>query len=492
MKKLTLTLSLALVVGPAAGALVCPDPVFAADEDPVADWDKKFDKALEKAADYHEKLAKWCNGNGLEWTGTIVLRGVFKYLPEHEETRAYFGYDKRGGRWIQSDLRRDEFRTQFIDDEDPNGKKFRTNLSKMTEKIAKDFRALAAKAEKDAEDPEFSGSAAALRERAKKAWWVVLRLRPDRGEEKGMYKYTLKYQDEAHKSLGHPKFEGEYVTPFALKHRERRAERVRRGKEINATDPAVEEATPEGPFAAAGLTGGSTKSEHVTSHSSNGKEVAARICKAAEKSIADALATYQFPEEVKDRLGLRTMYNVKPVENDHHAEWKRFLKAAGWPDGDIERYREAGLTGVGGGGWRIQITSTGPEVEDNAINVYNQQCAQAAAQIAGQSVGRTLPGPEDWLWQSMGYDATMRINDTAITVWGAFGKYGQNVRARPGENVWIQLARQQVELDDDVPMSVLFPKTLENQEFKGREIVKGYAYLQFLFESDPDKAREFI
>ena len=41
---------------------------------------------------------------------------------------------------------------------------------------------------------------------------------------------------------------------------------------------------------------------------------------------------------------------------------------------------------------------------------------------------------DDWLWLSMGYDVTKRVLGTTHTTWGTFGRYGEAVEPRQGED----------------------------------------------------------
>lgn len=498
MKRLTSTLVLVLAAGGVVAGTLAATPAARAKDAPLTleDWDKNYDKLLRDAAKDIHKLSDWCEKNGLEWTATTVVRKVFAYLPDDEDTRKYLGYERQGEQWVQNDIRRDDLRTNYVDDEDPNGKKYRTALAKLTEAIAKDFYGAAVKADKEAVNPDSPSPPAEWKQRAEKAWKKVLDLRPEKSEEKGLYKYTIKYQDAGHQSLGHPKFQGEYVTPFALRHLEVRAERERIGKEYAGKMAGDEgnykaEVIPAGgALVQAGFTGFGAKCQFVSIYSTQSQEVATRMAKAAQAAVEDAIEIYQFPDELKERLQLKVIDNFKHAENGRPDEFYKMLAAIGR---DPAPYAKNDLGGTNISATEYAgTTGDGKGAEDQTINVTNMNCANTAAGIAGATIGRRLNSPEDWLWQSMGYDATQRINDTTVTIWASFGKYGKNVVRRPGQNVWMQLARQQVELDDDVTITQLFPKSLGAQEFRGREIVKGYAFLQFLMESDPAKGREFI
>jgi hypothetical protein len=126
------------------------------------------------------------------------------------------------------------------------------------------------------------------------------------------------------------------------------------------------------------------------------------------------------------------------------------------------------------------------------MNVFHADLARAAAQVFGGEYGRRLDEQEDWLWQSMGYDCTQRLAGTTLTMWGALGDYARRRAPRPDQNVWIELAREQVEFDSDVPLSRLVMLSMRRGELRGPEIVKGFAFLQFLLEDDPLAAQRFV
>lgn len=459
----------------------------AEDAENLADWDKRFEKALEKAVDYYDKLGKHLEKKGLAWSANRFRRRGFLYCPDDstdagKELREYFGYEKwPDGTWIQTDAARTHFRNDFFDEEDPNGPVLVKSLEKTEKRIAKLFYSLAKKAEDYSE--EEGADPAAWKEREAKAWMLVIQTPGDSKQVK-----------QAHEALGHPRIGGKYVTPYQQKFMESREERRERGRRMLGMDPPAQAIGAEGPISTAGLEGAAgAKSAHMEVTTTHGEEVALRAVKFAERAIADSLESYGFPEAVQDRLGLKKMNLVKDT-----GQWEQVLTkglAEPWPGAQIQRYKQAGLTGVGiAPGERIQVTSAGRDVDDIMMNVtVSSAVSRAARSMAIPDVGAgPIDDVEDWLWQSMGYDVTRRVTGTAITIWGAFGKYGKQISPKPGQDVWIELARMQVELDDDVPMTQLYRYTLQDQKFGGPETVKGYAFLQFLFEKDTKRAQDFV
>ena len=149
--------------------------------------------------------------------------------------------------------------------------------------------------------------------------------------------------------------------------------------------------------------------------------------------------------------------------------------------------------GVAGGTF-VSSSGEGAGADDMVIHQTGHAVARAAMSMAlsdlGNRLGSNTSGIEDWLQESVSYDSTRRLTGTTLTTCGEFGKYGQNMTPKPGEDLWIQLARRQVEMDDDVDLSRLWRLTVN--DIRGPETVKGYALLQYLFEQDAALAQKFI
>lgn len=487
---LRLTVSLGLVLGfCAATAGVLPEAsVLAAPEqaaDPVAEWDTQWERAIKDSATDYRKLAEAFDKK-LEATAAYTRRYILRYTPDDEEIRKFLGYAKAvqsdgTTKWERVDTRRDQI-NEMSDLDDPKATKYGKNLVDVNKKVVNRFKGLAKKATDNGAAKDAS-AAAKWPERAARAWEKVLEL--DDG---------TKDFDEAHKALNHPKFEGKYCSPLKFKYVKARADRKKLGeKEATAQIKPVDPVDPDGAFVAAGLTGGGAKSAHIVINCSYGKDVAMRLCGSVEKALNDLQEVYGYPETFKERLGLTKINAIKDVE-----EFKKLMdKGFGWKQAKITKYVDAGLTGVSdetGKGERIQPSSGGQQDADDAcMAVICSAASRAAQSLARADVGSSSRDDvEDWLWESIGYDVTKRVNGTANTIWGAFGRYGQAVEARPGEDKWVELARRLAESDDDVPLRLLYKKTIENKEIKGPETVKGWAFIQFIFEKDPERAKKFV
>jgi hypothetical protein len=475
--RLNLAFAVALAFGVTAGVAGAPAPVLAVGEDPVAEWDKQWQSALKDSAADYVKLCKAFEAN-LEATTAYVRRRILRYLPEDEETRKYLGYTKARqadgtDKWERVDIRKDEI-AAMVDLDDPKATKFPKQLTELDKKVANRFRGLALKAKENfAKDPSTD---AGWQAKGARAWEKVVELDPK--------------NDQAHKELKHEKYAGEYCSKFKIQFMKVRDARKQAGAK---TANAKVDATPcdiDGAMVNAGLTGGGAKSAHMTINTSHGKDVAVRLAQRAEQALMDVCEIYGFPETIKERLNTNKISVVKDQE-----EYKTFLeKAAKWNKAQIQRYVDAGFFGTGfAPGEFVSTRNNDAAADDQVMNLTANSASRAAQSAARAELASSVKDElEDWLWQSIGYDTTKRVLGTALTIWGAFGRYGQNVEARAGVDVWVELARRQVEEDNDVRISRLHKLKIEKQEFKGRETVKGWAFLQFLFEKDPATAKTFI
>jgi hypothetical protein len=461
-----------------------PDQV----DSPVVDWDKRWDRALKDSAAEYAKLAKKYDVK-LEATAAYTRRRVLRYLPDDEETRGFLGYIKQklndgteNWRWERSDIRRDQL-NEMTDLDDPKQTKYSKDLADADRKIVGFFKSLARKSIEygAAKDAAPDGK---WPEKAARAWERVLEVGGGKDLEKDM--------EEAHKALNHPKFEGKYCSPFKFQYVKARSDRQKVGdKEKNVAIKPVDAVEPDGEFVAAGLKGGGAKSTHFVCNTTHGKEVAIRVVTACEKSLNDLVEVYGFPDNIKERV--QGKFNFLQPGDD---EFRKLMeKGFEWKPAEVTRHIEAHLTGLTGvKGQCIWPSATGEEVEDGAANMTACTYVVRAAQgMARADIGSAVrEDVEDWLWQSIGYDVTKRIYHTNHTHWGAFGRYGDAVEPAPGEDQWVELARRLVQTDNDVPLMRLPKLKLPNKDFKAPQLIKGWAFLQFVFEKDPEKAKKFV
>lgn len=474
---LTLTLAAALAVAlPGAGAATTgagPSPAFAQQVKPeelAADFENSMKVTLANSVRKYEDLWKWCNQKKLSWTAIAVRRNVLRYDPNNEEVRKYVGYSKTpDGMWIRNDARRDQIREE-ADLEDPKAMKYPERLAAVEKEIVNIWKGLANKAGKNAKDDV--ANEASWTEKASTCWERVLEVSPT--------------NEDAHKALKHPKHVGKYVRPEALPYLKARDERKAGGGKRAQLPFTTAQVEPDGLFKAAGLTGGGAKSERFVVNSVHGKDHAARMCVVAERALVDFITVYGAPEDLKDRAGLNKFDIVKD-----HLELGRVLQSAGWDAARIAEFlKYFGGTGLQPG-QRVGTLSSGQDSDDNVAHMVTRSAANAFRQVGVQEIGNPIGGIEDWLEGSIAYDVTRRLLGTSLTVVGDFGKYGTET-TKLDKDIWMELARMFVMNDDDPELKRLVKCTYQDQNIRVPEIVKGYAIVQYLFESDAEKARKFI
>lgn len=444
--------------------------------DLAGEWDKAHETALRESAKAYETLYKWCKDKKLDFTAISARRLILRYDPENEEVRKFVGYMKTpDGKWERNEARRDSIREE-ADIEDPKAQKYPEKQLSTNKSVLGKWKALAQKAKKNGEDAAKADPTAAepWAKKAALAWERVLQV--DSSNE------------EAHKSLQHPKFGGKYVRPEAVPFLKMRDERKQGGLKRAAMPFKTENIDMDGLLKAAGLTGGAAKSEHVEINTVHGKEVAARLCVWAERALTDFVEIYGVDADVKNRLGMNKFDVVKDK-----TELEKISHAGGWPAAKVAEYTKYF------GGYQIvpgqyaSTNSAGADADDSVMHRIGHIVGEAARNMAIQDVGSPNGGIEDYLQETIAYDLTRRLTGTTLTTCGTFGKYGMDIEPNPNRDIWIELAKRQVEYDDDVPLATrLWKVSLQNQDLKGPETVKGYALIQFLFESDVEKGRKFV
>lgn len=477
-RTLVLTTSALLALGalaPVGGAGPLSLPAALAQEkvDPVAEWDKRWERSTVESANVYEQLYKWCIQNKLSFTAINVRRLVLRYDPDNDEVRKYVGYEKSpDGQWVRNENRRDAIRDE-ADIEDPKAKRYPEQIISRNKRVVGIWKGLATSAMENAKkDP---AGAAAWTERAGRAWEKVLEVDP-----------TI---EEAHKALNHPKVNGRYVwpeaKPFILVRDERKSGGQKRAK-LSFPTQAMD---PDGLFKAAGLTGAAARTERFIVVTEHGKDSAIRQAQWCERALQDYVEVYGVPmDQLKDRVAITRFDHVKEEEG-----FRRMLQAVGWNAARIAEFMKY----FGGtqleAGERAHHGQDGAPADDHCIHWVARGCALGQRSIAiTDGIGPPQQGTEDWLESSIAYDLTRRLTGTCLTVVGAFGKYGTDMTPRIDRDIWMEMARKLVEYDDDVPLSRLVKCKYEDQNIREPQVVKGYALIQFLFESDVEKAREFI
>jgi hypothetical protein len=484
----TLTLGLVLAVGSLAGGVAAAPVCLAAPEqteDPLADWTKRWDKTLKDAASAYIKVAKKYDEK-LEASAAYTRRFALRYTPDDEELRKFLGYNKAPltdapdkWRWMRDDIRRDQINA-MADLADPKGTKYQSDLTAAHKSVQGWFAALAKKAT-EAGAAKDANAAAEWPKKAAMAWERVLEVEDIPAN---------KLAEEAHKALNHPKYEGKYVTPFKRQYMKAREERKQAGQKHANLVVKADPVEPDGTFASSGLKGAGAKAPHMTINTTYAKEIATKLAQDTEKGLVDLVEMYGFPDAIKERIGL-TKINVVKDE----LEWKTLLtKGAEWKEAEVQKYIDHHMGGTNTNkGDYAQHSSGGVDSEDFVMALTVNNATRTAQGSARADLGSSVQeGIEQWLLFSMGYDVTKRVLGTALTTWGTFGRYGEAVEPKPGEDKWVELARRLVITDDDIPLQKLPKLKLEENDFGGPQTIKGWAFLQFVFEKDPERAKKFI
>lgn len=481
MTKLALTTLavLALAAGGAGLGVPAGAPVaraWAADPTPeelAAEWDKQHARVRTEAAKAYESLYKWCIEKRLSFTAINARRLVLRYDPENEEVRKFVGYAKTpDGMWIRNEARRDAIREE-ADIEDPKAQKFPDRLASADKKVIGLWKGLADKAKANADKLDVA-NADAWKKKAEMAWERMLQV--DGGNE------------AAHKALGHPKFGGKYVRPEAIPYLKVRDERKQGGQKRAAMPFPTQPGDMSPLMTQCGLTGGAAKSEHFIVSTVHGKDVATRVAQWGERTMADFVANYAPPAEIGERMqGVRFSY---ANQGDREA-LKKLLLAGGWAPAEVEQ-KIKHIAGASAGGEAVACASPGADSDDHISHFSAHLLANTLRNMAMGEIGSPNEGIEDWLDESIAYDMTRRLMGTTHWKCIAFGDYGNDIEPSPDKDIWIELAKRLVEYDDDVPLSRLWKLKRKDQQIRGPETVKGYAFLQFVFESDVEKGRAFV
>jgi len=486
--RLTVPLGLVLALGVHAGGVaVAPVCVAAPEqaEDPVADWTKRWDKAMKDAASAYVKVAKKYDEK-LESTAAYTRRYALRYTPDDDELRKFLGYEKQPltdspdkTAWVRNDVRRDQINA-MSDLSDPKTTKYTADLSAAHKSVQNAFAGLAKKAAENGAAKDAS-AAAEWPKKAAMAWERVLEVEDVPAN---------KLAEEAHKALNHPKYEGKYVTPFKRQYLKARDERKQAGQKHNGANVKADPVEPDGTLPSSGLAGTGAKGPHMTINTTHPKEIAIKLAQDCEKGLIDLIEMYGFPETIKERLPVTKINIVKD-----EAEWRQLLvKGAGWRDAEVQRFVDAHLGGTGTKkGDYAAHGSGGADSEDMCMALAVNWATSTAQGAARADLGSSVQeGIDEWILFSIGYDVTKRVLGTALTTWGAFGRYGEAVEPRPGEDKWVELARRLVVTDDDIPLKVLPTLKLDEKDFGGPQTIKGWAFIQFVFEKDPERAKKFI
>lgn len=435
---------------------------FAADEsDPLAAWDSEWKTSLAGTVAGHADLC-------LVWAERCpmsVASARFRILrvdPDHEATRTALGFvaakDAAGAAvWNRTEAARDALR-RLADASDAEADEFAAMLRKADVAAAAKLAVLGRTAQERAD----AGGGAAWTERARRAWDAALIW--DRENE------------AANRALGRPKFEGRFCDPADVGFLRARAERKKsREKEIAAAARAVFVTQQDGSlFGAAGLVGTAIATPRLRMETTLDAQRALVLVSEVDAATRILLADFGPPEATADAIRFAPIYVLKNA-----TEARTLLeKGAGRRAAELEP--GIGTSGrVGVGAWFV-VGDSRDEVAARAIDVL--------VRIAfGTSRGDAEPREAvAWIERGVADDLRSRLAAFAAPVSSSHGA----TMAKPSDSA-LELARRMVETDDDLPVAALATASAEERR-SARWKAKARLFLQFLFERDAAKAREFV
>jgi hypothetical protein len=440
--------------------------------DPFSGWDRRFVKAGEFAADSYTKLAKWAERSGLPRSASRARRRVLLLAPDHEKTRALLGYErKKEGGWVWPEAKRQAIR-ELTDDNEEKAGDFPRRLRLADRRVADRFRTLGKTAEFRIESEP--ARMEAWNDRLFRAFEKVLTVYPD--------------DQAAREILGHPEFEGRRVDPKAYPFLKMRKIRRDAGRAAARLEFEILEMGRDRALSKVGVTAAVARSRHFTLATTWGPERAGQLALAAERALAELLRVNRFPFEIADRNTLKTIYILKDKP-----ELREFLKnLTDWDDDRITRQLKRFTNAYFRPGAVAEHIEAEPRMIDGVMNYACRTTVRAARRYFVEELeeGADPPKLEAWLRETLVSDVLKRLTGDSLTTFSEVPRYAHERRDTKGQDRWMTLARERVESDDDVPLARLPHHRLIDLD--GAAAVKGYAFLQYLFERSPERARAFV
>jgi hypothetical protein len=443
------------------------------EEEALAGWDRRFERAREFAAETYEKLARWADKNGLARSGARARRRILTIDPENTEARAWFGYEKdETGRYSWPPARREHFR-ELRDTTTDRRDDFHRRLRLADRRVGDRLLALG----NTADFRMRSGVAFPEKwnERMFRAFTVLLRIAPR--------------EERARELLGHPEFEGRRVDPKALPFLKARAVRKRAGEAAALAGFEVADLGRHAGLAAIGIDAHGARTLHFTVYTSWGSERASELALAAERAMTEIIRVNGFPYGAAERKGLEFITILKDK-----AQLRTFLaRNSDWKSDRIEHQLSRFTNAWFAPGCVAEHIAKKDRMVDGVMHYACRTTVGAARrmfreEIAGE--GEKIPDLEPWLLEALATDVVKRMTGESLTRFSEFPEYSHEKRTTKGLDRWMALARERVANDDDVPMTRLV--RLRLIDLDAAAAVKAYAVLQYLFEGDAGRARKFV
>jgi len=437
------------LVGPAEGATV---------DELRAQFVKKSAACGKELAD----LAKWCERKKHAGAAARFRGAALWFRPDDKKLRKSLGWTRNGDAWEWPEPARSKFRAAALDTPLPAGDDFAKQLAKTRAKGVKRLLALA----KDAVAPPAASDDVTEAMDAIRAETLALALRLDPS------------RDDVRKALGHTKHEGRLVHPDGVEYLESRAESRVRGTEVAQRAAGAEMV--DGATAGA-LPRAATDSLWMTCATS--ASLAKSVAERATQVVRVLEDVYGMPDAFRFHIERRDFVLVEN-EDQRMNVLQQFQRRG---DRMLVRTEDKTLVRFGKMGLLI--------LEPDADEATQVACAAAARvgvatlfTIVFDEAEEATRKPEAWVQDAMTMDVLERALGTIHPTLGIELRKAKSGSRRSGAD-WLERARVQFDHGDDPSMAQV--AAAGPWKIGSHELAKGYAFLRFVFESEPEKASEF-
>jgi len=433
----------------------------------IAEWDASFARAVRDRSRKLAGFAKACDRDKLPALAWLLRQEALRWTPDDGDLRAKLGYVRVGETWEKNPVVREGLRKLEDTARDRVLRKIEKRIKSFRASAVRRFRGLAGQAASGAE----AGDEPGWKKRVERAWRQVLVAVPD--------------DKRAHEALGSKRIDGRFILPEWQPHLRVRRERLEAGRKRAALEFEAREILPDGPMSASGVNCGAARSGPVTVYSEFGRDTAKQTVIWLRRAYVDIEAEYGFPETIWLVMGKRTFYSVKSRTGCHQVLTRGFA----WSDekaGSQLDFASGAYPAEG------SFVSWDPSVE-SATDACIQVLCRALARYRQVQVTRDESAPDDvepWFLEALTLDVVVRLTGRALNNFVQKEHYRDEQRDMPLLNQWAAIASMRVLRDNDISMATLHK--LRFNQLEEDEMAKGFTYLHFLFERDPDAARAFV
>jgi hypothetical protein len=119
-----------------------------------------------------------------------------------------------------------------------------------------------------------------------------------------------------------------------------------------------------------------------------------------------------------------------------------------------------------------------------------RSAVSAARRLAKEEIEEPHADLEPWLTEALSTHVVRDLTGQSLTTFWSLPDYAHERRDTKDIDRWMDLVRQRVFMDDDVPFRRL--AGLELNKLDSPAALKGYALMMYLYERDPVDAQEFV